>query len=106
MVEYTQGLNLIFFALSDATRRSILDLLAKTDLTISEIADNYKLTFAAISKHIKILEKANLVTKKREGKHQIVTITPITLDIAKEHIERYSNNWTNRFDKLEEILKS
>jgi DNA-binding transcriptional ArsR family regulator len=58
MVEYTLDLDNIFFSLADPTRRDILKRVSAKDLSISEIADPYHLTFAAISKHIKVLEKA------------------------------------------------
>lgn len=74
-------------------------------MSIGEIAEHYKLTFAAISKHIKVLEKANLVTKHRRGKEQVVIIVPSTINIGQEHIKRYTKMWSNRFDNLENLLK-
>lgn len=73
-------------------------------MSIGEIAEHYQLTFAAISKHIKVLERANLVTKRRRGKEQVVIIVPDTLAVAREHIERYAAMWGDRFNKLEKIL--
>lgn len=105
MVESNKQLDLLFIALSDTTRRSILAQVAKVEMSIGEIAEHYKLTFAAISKHIMVLEKANLITKRRRGKEQVVVIVPGTVNIAHEHIEKYANMWGNRFDKLENILK-
>ncbi len=103
--EHTQRLDLLFTALSDGTRRSILARVAEVEMTIGEIAAHYQLTFAAISKHIKVLEKAHLITKRRRGKEQVVIIVPTTLGIAQEHIDRYARMWGDRFDKLEAILK-
>lgn len=74
-------------------------------MSIGKIADHYKLTFAAISKHIMVLERANLVAKHRRGKEQVVTIVPGTIAIAQKHIARYAQMWGDRFDQLEEILK-
>ncbi len=105
MVESNQQLDLMFMALSDSTRRSILARVAKLEMSIGEIAEHYELTFAAVSKHIKVLEKANLITKRRRGKEQVVIIVPSTLDIAQEHIERYAKMWNERFDKLERIFR-
>lgn len=104
MVESNLHIDLLFTALSDSTRRSILLRVAKVEMSIGEIAEHYKLTFAAISKHILVLEKAGLVAKRRRGKEQIVTIVPATLNIAKEHIERYAKLWAQRYDKLESLL--
>lgn len=74
-------------------------------MSISEISAHYKLTFAAISKHIKVLERANLVTKKRRGKEQVVIIVPESLVFARTHIDRYARMWNERLDKLETLLK-
>lgn len=73
-------------------------------MSIGEIAGHYQLTFAAISKHIKVLANAGLVTKHRRGKEQVVTIVPRTLDLAQAHIARYAGMWVERFDQLEDIL--
>ena len=105
MVESNTSLDLLFGALADSTRRDILARVSETAMSIGEIAKNYKLTFAAISKHIKVLERAHLVVKHRRGKELVVTIVPGTLDVAKEHIARYAKIWGDRFDQLDEILK-
>ena len=105
MVESNTDLDRLFGALADSTRRDILARVSETALSIGEIADNYMLTFAAISKHIKVLERANLVAKHRRGKELVVTIVPSTLDVAKEHIAQYASIWADRFDQLDEILK-
>lgn len=105
MVESNEQLDLLFAALADTTRRSILARVARQELSIGEIARHYGLTFAAISKHIKVLEKANLVMKRRRGKEQVVFIVPDSLNVAQEHITRYADMWDQRLDKLESILK-
>jgi DNA-binding transcriptional ArsR family regulator len=104
MVESNAQVDVLFYALSDSTRRSILARVAKVELSISEIAHHYKLTFAAISKHIQVLEKAGLVAKRRQGKEQIVMIVPATLDIARGHIEQYAKIWVSRYNKLEILV--
>jgi len=106
MVEYTLRLDNIFGSLSDATRRDILKRVAKEEMTISQIAKYYKMTFAAISKHLKILEKAKLIIKNRRGKEQFVKLAPQTLDQATTYLETYKQIWENRLDSLEEYLKS
>lgn len=105
MVESNLQLDLLFGALSDTTRRGILERVSKVELSIGEIARHFDLTFGAISKHIKVLERANLVTKRRRGKEQVVLIVPKTLNIARKHIERYARLWADRFDNLESILR-
>ena len=106
MVESSLQLDALFTALSDSTRRSILARVAEVEMSIGEIAEHYKLTFAAISKHIKVLEKAQLVTKRRRGREQVVIIVPSTLDLAQEHIEKYAKMWGDRFDALESLVKT
>lgn len=92
-------------ALADSTRRSILARVAQAELSIGEIASCYGLTLAAISKHIKVLEKARLVVKRRRGKQQLVIIVPDSLEAAQEHIARYAGMWQQRFDKLDTLLQ-
>lgn len=104
MVESNVQLDSLFTALSDTTRRSILARVAKVEMSIGEIAEHYKLTYAAISKHIKVLEKANLVVKRRRGKEQVVIIVPSSVNIAQEHLDRYAKLLGDRFDRLEVLL--
>ena len=105
MVEYTYQIDQLFFALSDSTRRNILEHVATAEMSIGEIARHYQLTFAGISKHIKVLERAGLVIKKRRGKEQVVILVPESVEIAREHVERYACMWNERYNKLEAILK-
>lgn len=104
MVESSQQLDTLFLALADSTRRSILSRVAEVELSIGQIAEHYRLTFAAISKHIKVLENAHLVTKRRRGKEQIVIIVPQTFAVAQEALERYATLWHHRYDTLEQLL--
>jgi DNA-binding transcriptional ArsR family regulator len=105
MVESNPELDLLFGALSDGTRRGILGRVARKEMSIGEIAAHFELTFGAISKHIKVLERARLVSKRRRGKEQVVLIVPKTLNVARQHVERYARMWADRFDKLESILR-
>jgi DNA-binding transcriptional ArsR family regulator len=95
----------IFTALADATRRSILERVTKAEMSIGEIAIHYSLTFAAVSKHIKVLERAGMITKRRRGKERVVIIVPDTLAIARNEIERYARMWGDRFGALDSLLK-
>jgi len=105
MVEYTLNLDSVFGSLADPTRRDILRQVAVGPLTISEIAKSYNLTFAAISKHLKVLENAQLIIKKKRGKERIVQIAPQTFKGAAEYLEHYESLWNQRFDALEQLLK-
>jgi DNA-binding transcriptional ArsR family regulator len=106
MVEYSLQLDLIFSSLSDPTRRDILKRVSKKELSISDIAKHYALTFAAISKHLKILEKANLISKRRQGKEQIVALSPAALKNADEYLRSYEAIWNGRLDRLDTYLKT
>lgn len=102
MVEYS--LNAIFHSLADETRRDVLKRTLERDQTISELADKYQMSFAAVAKHVGVLEKAGLVTKKKQGRRQFVSVKKEGIEIAKEHLQRYERMWSQRFDALEYIL--
>jgi DNA-binding transcriptional ArsR family regulator len=105
MVEYTFQLDSIFHSLADPIRRDILRRVASNDLSVGELAEKYAVSFAAVSKHLKVLEKARLISKKKEGKKQIVTLAPSALEGADEYLEQYRLLWQSRHDKLEQLLK-
>lgn len=105
MVERIEQLDLLFLALADATRRGILSLVAEAEMSIGTIAQHFNLTFAAISKHIQVLERADLIRKQRRGKEQMVMIVPASLTIAREHIARYEQMWEERFTRLDALLQ-
>jgi DNA-binding transcriptional ArsR family regulator len=104
MVEYTLSLDSIFSSLADPTRRDILRRVADQELSVGEIAKAYDLTFAAISKHLKVLEKAKLVIKRRRGKEQIVHMAPQALADASEYLQWYKQFMGMRLDSLGEYL--
>lgn len=106
MVEQSINLDYVFQALADQTRRDILRRVSEASLSISDLAQSYQMSFAAIAKHIVKLERANLVTKKREGKQQIISAVPMTVEAAATHLELYEKLWQCRFDNLELVLKN
>jgi len=97
-------LDSVFSSLADPTRRDILKRVAEGELSVGQIAQHYNLTFAAISKHLKVLEKAKLIMKRRRGKEQIVSIMPDMLAVADGYLEQYRQMWENRLDRLEVFL--
>ena len=101
----TDPLSDIFQSLADATRRDILTRVAKKEMTVSEIAKRYNLTFAGVSKHLKVLEKAKLIVKRRQGREQYVQMAPATIRTATDAHEYYQKLWEDRFDSLEVYLK-
>ena len=106
MVELTIQLDTIFGSLADGTRRDILKRVSRRDLTISELAKPYAMSFAAIAKHVGVLEKAQLITKRRNGKEQIISASPKTISIATSHLGAYEKMWQERFDRLEKLLQT
>lgn len=106
MVEYTLSLDNIFGSLADPIRRDILKRVMDRELNITEIALPYSVSLAAISKHLKILERAQLITKRKSGKEHFVTISPAALQQADEYFEQYASLWNGRFDRLETFLNS
>jgi DNA-binding transcriptional ArsR family regulator len=105
MVEYTVRLDSIFSSLADPTRRDILRRVSQSELTVGDIAKSYTMTLAAISKHLKVLEQAKLVIKRRRGKEQIVRAAPETLKHAAEYLRQYDVLWNERYDALEVYLR-
>lgn len=105
MVERSAQLDLVFGSLADTTRRDILRRVAGRELSVGEIAASYDISLAAVSKHLIVLENARLVTKRREGKLQLVHFAPATMTSASNHLERYRDIWENSLNKLEKYLK-
>ena len=106
MVEYAINLNSVFNSLADATRRDILNRVSKKSQSIGELAEAHKgLSFAAVAKHIAVLQEAQLVIKKREGRYQIISVNPKTLNQAAHVLQEYKAIWGARFDALDTLLK-
>ena len=105
MIERNARLDSIFGSLADTTRRDILRRVAGHELSVGEIASSYDISLAAVSKHLIVLEHARLVTKRREGKLQVVGLSPATLTDAAKHLERYRDIWESRLDRLEKYLE-
>lgn len=104
MVELTLELDLIFGSLSHHIRRDLLRRAAKKEMTIGDAAKPYKMSLAAISKHLKILEKAKLIIKKRRGKEQVIQLSPAAFKDATRYLAQYERMWNDRFDSLEKYL--
>jgi len=99
------SLDLVFNSLSNTTRRDILKRVARKELSIGEIARQYDLTFAAVSKHLMVLEKANLICKQRKGKEQMVSLTPGGLADAAVYLRFYRQFWEESLDSLGKFLE-
>lgn len=105
MVESNIALDQIFGALADVTRRDILKRVSRAEHTINELAQPYTMSLAAIAKHISVLEKAGLITKRRSGKQKVVQIQPKTIKVAAAYLGEYEKIWSARFDALEKLLE-
>ena len=106
MVEYSTTLDAIFHSLADPTRRDILRRLGRGEQTVGALARHYDLTFAAVSKHLQVLERAKLVRKRRRGREQRVELSPAGLRQANNHLEQYRVLWEQKLDRLETYLKN
>lgn len=98
------ALNNIFKSLADPTRRDILARLQERQHSISELVEKYSMSFTAVAKHINVLEAAKLVKKNRSGKEQIITINGQSIEFADKYLQNYAMLWSDRFDRLENVL--
>jgi DNA-binding transcriptional ArsR family regulator len=96
--------DLIFHALSDATRRDILARVTHEGRSVSGLAKLYPMSFAAVQKHVAVLERAGLVTKERRGREQIVHGDPTVLRRAGRLLAVYEEIWRRRADRIADIL--
>lgn len=101
----TDQLSNTFQALADPTRRAILARLSGGEATVTEIAAPFEMSLPAVSKHLKVLERAGLITRGREAQWRPCRLDPAPLKAADEWIERYRSLWEERFDRLDSYLK-
>ena len=99
------GLDHIFSALADPTRRAILARLARGEATVGELATPFKISMPAISRHLGVLEKASLIVRERQGKHRCCRLNARALADASEWLDFYREFWIGGLDRLEEHLK-
>jgi DNA-binding transcriptional ArsR family regulator len=106
MVQYSQTrLDASFAAISDATRRGVLEQLGRADASISDLAGKFHMTLTGMKKHVAILEQAGLVTTEKVGRVRTCKIGPHPLEDATAWIERYRQMWNARFDELDKIVE-
>uniref|UniRef100_UPI0025BA8F76 ArsR/SmtB family transcription factor n=1 Tax=Demequina sp. TaxID=2050685 RepID=UPI0025BA8F76 len=94
----------IFRALADSTRRDIVRRTLAGEATVSELASAYAMSFAAVQKHVAVLEGAGLVTKHPHGRERIVRGNPQAIERAQELLDRYAQIWRARIDRLDALL--
>src|SRR5215217_5456147 len=92
-------------ALADPTRRAILHRLAKGEARVTELAQPFDISLNAVSKHIRLLERADLIQRKRSGREHILSFNPEPLDQATDWIETQRAAWSTRLQSLDELLQ-
>ncbi len=105
MVNDVRPLDLVFSALSDPTRRAMLERLRKGELTIGSLAEPFDMSLPAISKHVKILENAGLVSRAVEGREHYCRLSPKALQNAAAYLNHYRTFWNQRLDSLARFLE-
>ena len=106
MVQYSRTrLDVSFAALSDATRRGVLEQLGRADASITELADKFHMTLTGMKKHVGVLEQAGLVTTEKVGRVRTCKLGPRRLEDETAWIERYRQLWDARFDELDKVVE-
>jgi DNA-binding transcriptional ArsR family regulator len=94
----------IFHALADATRRDIVRRTLVGEASVSALAEAYEMSFAAVQKHVAVLEGAGLVTKEPRGRERIVRADPQTIERARGLLDQYAELWRSRIDRLDALF--
>jgi len=94
----------VFGALADATRRDILVRVLHEESSVSSLAARYSMSFAAVQKHVAVLQRASLVTKERRGREQLVRGSVDTVRSASRLLEQYEEIWRARIDQIDALL--
>jgi len=106
MVQYSKArLDASFAALSDATRRGVLEQLGRTDASITDLAEKFHMTLTGMKKHVGVLELAGLVTTEKVGRVRTCKLGPRRLQDETAWIERYRQLWESRFDELDKVVE-
>jgi DNA-binding transcriptional ArsR family regulator len=98
------GFDRLFGALADATRRDIVRRAIDGDEGVAQLATHYSMSFAAVQKHVAILERAGLVTKERVGRRKVVRTNREGLRVARRLLDRYEELWRGRIDRMAELV--
>jgi DNA-binding transcriptional ArsR family regulator len=102
---HADRLSATFSALADPTRRAILARLALGETTVNELAAPFEMSLPAVSKHLKVLEEAGLISRGRVAQARPARIEPEGIKAAEEWLEEYRKMWSARLDRLEDYLK-
>jgi DNA-binding transcriptional ArsR family regulator len=105
MVQYTKArLDDSFAAISDATRRGVLEQLGRSDASITQLADRFRMTLTGMKKHVSVLEQAGLVSTEKVGRVRTCKLGPRRLEAETAWLERYRQLWDARFDELDQLV--
>ena len=106
MVQYERArLDASFAALSDNTRRGVLEQLGRADASITDLAQKFAMTLTGMKKHVGVLEQAGLVTTQKVGRVRTCKLGPRRLDEETAWIERYRQLWASRLDELDDVVQ-
>ena len=106
MTMTTDSLSLTFAALADPTRRQILARLANGRLSVTQLAEPFEMTMPAVSKHLKVLERAGLVVRERKAQWRPAKLQAAPMREAADWVDQYRQHWEESFDKLDVYLKT
>ncbi len=105
MVQFSQArLDTSFAALSDPTRRGVLEQLGRSDASITDLADKFRMTLTGMKKHVGVLEQAGLVTTEKVGRVRTCRLGSRRLEDETAWLERYRQLWAARFDELDTVV--
>src|SRR5690348_2000128 len=106
MVQYTSArLDASFAAISDATRRGVLEQLGRSDASITTLAEKFHMTLTGMKKHVGVLEQAGLVTTEKVGRVRTCKLGPRRLEEETAWLDRYRQLWDARFDELDKVVE-
>src|SRR6478672_9265643 len=107
MVQYktARRLDASFAALSDATRRGVLEQLGRADASITDLAEKFHMTLTGMKKHVGVLEQAGLVSTKKIGRVRTCRLGPRRMEEETAWLERYRQRWDERFDELDNVVE-
>lgn len=107
MVQYSRAaLDASFAALSDATRRGVLEQLGRSDASITDLAEKFHMTLTGMKKHVGVLEQAGLVSTEKVGRVRTCKLGPRRLEDEAAWLERYRQLWEARFDELDQVIEA
>jgi DNA-binding transcriptional ArsR family regulator len=101
----TSGAESVFVAIADPTRRAILDRLAQGPTRVTDVAAPFSMSLNAVSKHVKVLERAGLVRRARQGREHVLELDPEPLRAVAQWTSSLERYWTDRLDRLEQFFR-